>query len=262
MVEHSGLAGRSAAAVLCLLLLAGCGSPEATDDGASPAGASASPVVADGTGSSASPGAAETREPLRKASAKGWKVYTDPDRVLSFEVPGDWVVQRQVKPSEPADGGVHLDVRDSDGKLAAELHTRLKLPKDKCTPGEVREYAVVFSEPADVPAVPGGDRIEPVFAFRTILGYKYFGSFGLTDKEAGIGNQACTIENTVTGPKPVGTYSFSNAARHGTPPADGDFGALETFDLIAQAEKFTDSKRFKTVKQVITSLQISAAGNG
>ena len=96
-----------------------------------------------------------------------------------------------------------------------------------------------------------------MFVYRTLLGYKYFGSYGLTDKPAGDGVQACIVENTVDGPNPVGTYSFGTAVRHGTPAPGEKTGLLDKYGLIAEAERFITTKRFKTVQQVIMTLQIA-----
>lgn len=243
---------RVAAAALCLALLSGCAPGE--PDG-NPSGSAAATATASAAGGQAS-GAA----PLPKASVKGWKVYSDPDRTVSFELPADWIVQRQAKPTMPSDGGVHLNVRDAAGKVVAELHTRLKVPKEKCGPGEAKEYSVVLTEPAKVASAGGKDSIKPLFVFRTLLGYQYFGSYGLTDQPGGDGISACRLQNTVAGPKPVGVYSFSNAAVHGAPAPGRDTGALEMFGLIAEAKAFTQTERFKTIKQVIKSLKIHEEG--
>jgi hypothetical protein len=64
----------------------------------------------------------------------------------------------------------------------------------------------------------------------------------------------------VAGPKPVGVYSFANAAVHGAPAQGKDTGALEMFGLIAEAKAFTQTERFKTIKQVIKSLKIHPEG--
>lgn len=248
--------GRGAAAVLCVALVSGCGLLPTNDDGAT-AGPGVSPSVVAGSGATAEPAAPAGKAPVREATIDGWKVYTDPDRVLSFEVPADWVVQRQVKPSQPSDNGVHLDIRDSSGKLAAELHTRLKLPADKCSAGDVTEMRVLLSEPAKVASVASKETVEPLFVYRTLLGYQYFGSYGLTDKPAGNGFQACTVENTVNGPDAVGTYSFGTSVRHGTPEPGKETGLLDLYGLIAEAESFIETKRFATVKQVILSLRIA-----
>ena len=243
---------RVAAAVLCLALLSGCasGEPDGNSSGSATATATAS------AGASQASGAA----PLPKASVKGWKVYSDPDRTISFELPADWIVQRQAKPTMPSDGGLHLNVRDAAGKVVAELHTRLKVPKEKCGPGEAREYSVVLTEPAKVASAGGKDSLKPLFVFRTLLGYQYFGSYGLTDQPGGDGISACRLQNTVAGPKPVGVYSFANAAVHGAPAVGKDTGALEMFGLIAEAKAFTQTERFKTIRQVIKSLKIHPEG--
>jgi len=250
------LLGRGAAAALCVALVSGCNLLPTNDGGAS-ASAGASPAAVAGGSGSHGTTAPLGKAPVRKATIDGWKVYTDPDRVLSFELPADWVVQRQVKPSQPSDKGLHLDIRDSSGELAAQLHTRLKLPKATCSAGGVTELRVLLSEPAKVPAVKSADTVEPVFVYRTLLGYKYFGSYGLTDKPAGDGVQACIVENTVSGPKSVGTYSFATAVRHGTPAPGEKTGLLDKYGLIAEAERFITTKRFKTVQQVIMTLQIA-----
>ena len=247
--------GRGAAAALCVAHVSGCGLLPVDDGGAS-AGASASPSGAAGGDAAGQPAPPPGKDPVREATIDGWKVYTDPDRVLSFEVPGEWVVQRQVKPSQPSDDGLHLDIRDSSGKLAAELHTRLKLPKAACE-GGVTELRVLVSEPAKVPAVASGDTVDPLFVYRTLLGYRYFGSMGLTDKTAGDGFQACLVENTVNGPEPVGTYSFGTAVRHGTPAPGDETGLLDAYGLIAEAESYVSGKHFKTLRQVIMTLQVA-----
>jgi hypothetical protein len=245
---------RVAAAVLCLALLSGCASGE-PDGKSSAAGSTAATPSA-----TAAAGQASGAAPLPKASVKGWKVYSDPDRIISFELPADWIVQRQAKPTMQSDGGIHLNVRDAAGKVVAELHTRLKVPKEKCGPGGAKEYAVVLTEPAKVASAGGKGSLKPLFVFRTLLGYQYFGSYGLTDQAGGEGGYACRLQNTVAGPKQVGVYSFANAAVHGAPAPGKDTGALEMFGLIAEAKAFTQTERFKTIKQVIKSLKIHPEG--
>ena len=52
----------------------------------------------------------------------------------------------------------------------------------------------------------------PHVVFRVIQGYKYFGSYGITNVVGGAGGKACALQNLVRGPEGKGDYSFGDLA--------------------------------------------------
>lgn len=195
-------------------------------------------------------------EPSGTARA-GWKTYTDPAGALSFDLPEDWTVQHQPEPTQPADGGIHLDIRDGEGRAVAQLHTRLILEDVQCTPGIVTDYVVLASEPVGVASAQGSGNIEPRFVFRMLRGYKYFASMGITNKVGSVDNKACAIQNVVAGPDSVGLYSFSDTPVHGLPSADEPAGELKNYNSVQEALEYLETDRFAQLREMITSLRIA-----
>lgn len=188
---------------------------------------------------------------------EGWKTYTDAAGTLSFDLPEDWTAQHQPEPTQPSDGGLHLDISDGGGRVVAQLHTRLILEEIQCTPGNVTDYVVLASEPLDVAAVDGAGNIEPRFVFRMLRGYKFFASMGITNKVGGVDNKACAIQNAVAGPDSVGLYSFSDTPVHGVPSADEPAGDLKSYNSVQEALEYLETDRFARLREMITSLRIA-----
>ncbi|HEX2245990.1 MAG TPA: hypothetical protein VHH13_00325 [Arthrobacter sp.] len=229
--------------------LSGCGVLDFPRD----TGAAAAPAQAAPPSSMTMPH--PSAEPYGTAR-QGWKTYTDPAGTLSFDLPEDWAVQHQPEPTQASNGGIHLDIRDGEGRVVAQLHTRLLLEEAQCTPGNVTDYVVLASEPLDVAAVDGAGNIEPRFVFRMLRGYKFFASMGITNKVGGVDNKACAIQNAVAGPDSVGLYSFSDTPVHGVLSADEPAGELKSYNTVQEALEYLETDRFAKLREMITSLRI------
>ncbi len=241
------LGGRAVAlGVVLLILLTGCSGgpdPQGAAPASSPAQARESVVAA---------------EPLREAR-KGWKMFADPNRLLSFELPAAWVVQPvKVESGEYSPNSLHYAVRTADGDLVAELHTGIIRKFPDCAQEKSVPYTVIASSPTElVTAADSTNTIEPRFVVRLMQGFTFFSSYGITDQVGGADGRACVLTNTVQGPEKVGRFSFGDAeAVAPKSPADTGPGTL-TFPTIAKAEKHFDSQQFRTVQQMIRSLRLS-----
>ena len=100
------------------------------------------------------PAAVPTAEPLREAR-EGWKVFTDPARLVSFELPRDWVVQPlQPEPGAYAPDSLHYAVRTPEGTTTAELHSGILTAEAPCPEAERTPYYVIGSEPLELTGEP------------------------------------------------------------------------------------------------------------
>jgi hypothetical protein len=238
-------------AALIALLLASCTAAEEGDGSASSSGSSASatpePTVA----------------PLREAR-DGWKVFTDPSRLVSFELPQDWVVQ----PLAPAPGlyapdSLHYAVRTPDGMTTAELHSGILTPEAPCPESERTPYYVIGSKPlalTDEPAAASG--IEPRFVVRLITGFRFFGAYGITDGVGGADALACSLSNTVQGGESLGRFSFGDLEVL-APKAPANTGpATVSFGTIGEAEEYYATPEFATIREMILSVQVAAPPTG
>ncbi|WP_051477266.1 hypothetical protein [Arthrobacter sp. Br18] len=235
-----------------VLLLTGCsGGEESPDAGRTTAAASTAPA--------AEPPSPEATSPPREAR-EGWKVFTDPRRLLSFELPADWVVQ----PAEPGAGvyaadAVHYAVRTPAGITAAELHTGIQTEDPPCPDFGPSPYYVLGSEPLSIPAAPDAvDAIEPRFVMRIIQGFRFFSSYGITDQVGRADGVACTLTNTVQADNPLGRVSFGDLEVL-VPKAPANTGPQNvTFGTIGEAQAYFDAPEFAPTRQVIASLQFAA----
>ncbi|WP_155850024.1 hypothetical protein [Arthrobacter sp. H41] len=250
MTSAKPLRCRALAVLAAALLLAGCsGGGEAPPD----AGPSAGAPSAVATSS-----APEATTPPREAR-EGWKVFTDPHRLLSFELPADWVVQ----PIEPGPGvyaadAVHYAVRTPAGTTAAELHSGIQTEEPPCPATDPTPYYVLGSEPLNIPAAPGAvDAIEPRLVMRIIQGFRFFSSYGITDSVGGADGVACALTNTVLADNALGRVSFGDLEVL-VPKAPANTGPQNvTFGTIGEAQAYFDSPQFAVTRQVIASLQFA-----
>ncbi len=234
------------AAALAGLLLTSCSAPEDDAGSASPS-------------ASASGAAPSTAAPLREAR-EGWKMFTDPGRLVSFELPEAWVVQ----PLEPAvgsyaPGSLHYAVRTPEGVTTAELHTGILTPERPCPEAERTTYHVIGSDPLDLtggaPAVTG---IEPRFVVRLITGFRFFGSYGITDQVGGADGLACSLPNTVQGTEALGRFSFGDLEVL-VPKVPAETGpSTVSFGTIGEAEAYYATPEFATVREMILSVRVGA----
>lgn len=253
---RSGLIGT---VIILTLALTGC------DDfviGDRPPGSpSASPVQSQAATAAASPTpVALPMLPERPAPGKGWTVFTDKQRLVSFEVPEDWTVEAMENPGEGFDeGGLHFEVSNADGATMAELHTRITLPAEDCDADAASPYVVLSSEPVDLPSTAEAEgSIEPRFVVRLIQGFRFFSSYGVTDVVGGADGEACVLSNTVQGPDHIGLYSFGDAVQlEALAPAQVG-SRTESFATIAEAQKRFGQKDFDQIRRMILSLQVAA----
>lgn len=240
-----------AAVGLAAVLLTGCTGTGEADAPAPPPSVTAS----------ATPEA--TVAPLREAR-EGWKVFTDPRRLVSFELPAEWVVQ----PLEPAPGvyapdSLHYAVRTPEGTTVAEFHSGIQTPEEPCTEADRTTYYVIGSEPLQLSGeAPEATDIEPRFVIRLITGFRFFGAFGITDQVGGADGLACSLPNTVQGSPELGRFSFGDLELL-VPKAPANTGPQTvSFGTIGEAEAYYETPEFATIRQMILSVQVAAPPAG
>ncbi|MGO4803779.1 hypothetical protein AB4089_01460 [Arthrobacter sp. 2MCAF15] len=192
------------------------------------------------------------------ATAAAWKVFTDPAKTVSFEVPQDWIVQSAAPDPGTLPGALKITVKDADGAYLATLQTGLP-PQGApaCPDGAARDYVVVSSVPVDLPHAGGEGTIEPHVVFRVIQGYKYFGSFGITNVVGGSGGKSCGLQNVVRGPAGKGDYSFGDLTVLKTLAPDQKVAPAKAFDTLDQAAKYVnEGSEFANVQRMLMSLEI------
>ncbi|MHA7281844.1 hypothetical protein [Arthrobacter sp. TMS2-4] len=235
-----------AAAALTLTLMTAC--TESEGDAAAPA-----PPAVTATAEPAEPAVA----PLREAR-EGWKVFTDPGRLLSFELPGEWLVQPLApEPGVYAPDSLHYAVRTPEGVTIAELHTGIQTPEASCPDAERTPYHVIGSEPFDLTGeTPATADVEPRVVIRLITGFRFFASYGITDQMGGADGLACTLSNTVQGGDALGRVSFGDLEVL-APKAPANTGPQNvTFGTIGEAQAFYDTPDFATIREMLGSLRI------
>lgn len=208
----------------------------------------ASPGASSSAGASATPG----------STATAWKVFTDPAKTVSFEVPQDWIVQSVAPDPGALPGALKIIVKDADGAYLATLQTGLPpQPAPACASGAARNYVVVSSVPVDLPHAGGGGTIDPHVVFRVIQGYKYFGSYGITNVVGGTGGKSCALQNVVRGPAGKGDYSFGDLTVLKTLAPDRKVAPAKAFDTLGQAAKYVnEGSEFANVQRMLMSLKI------
>lgn len=250
------------------LLLSGCTGPG--DGGpawtAAPEAATPSEAAGEDPGVTARPGPSATASgtagpsagPQPVATASAWKTYSAPDRSLSFDLPEDWIVQTVPPVKGTLAGALALEVKKPDGTFMAALRTGLPPSSAKCTEAAKREYTVLSSVPAgNLSAGTVAGTIPPRVVFRVIKGYRYFGSYGITNMVAGADGRACELRNTVRGPAATGDYSFGDVAvlRAFTP--DEKVAPAKAFNTLAEAGEYAaESEDFANVQRMLMSLEI------
>ncbi|MPY09393.1 hypothetical protein [Arthrobacter bussei] len=237
-----------AAAALLGALLTACTAAGEGDAGPAPSSSAATP------GAPAEP----TVAPLREAR-EGWKVFTDPSRLVSFELPQDWVVQ----PLDPAPGtyaadSLHYAVRTPEGTTAAEFHSGIITPEAPCPDAERTPYAVIGSEPLALTDQPAASTaIEPRFVVRLITGFRFFGAYGVTDEVGGADGLACSLANTVQGSEALGRFSFGDLEVL-APKAPANTGPQTvSFGTIGEAEAYYAEPGFATIREMILSVRVA-----
>jgi hypothetical protein len=253
-VKRGGAAHRLriAAVLLAFSALTGCTSGDPSEE-----------TTAGDTPSSAAPGTTMTPEPpsvpVREAR-DGWKMFSDPARSLSFELPEAWVVQPvEPEPGTHAPDSLHYAVRTPEGVTTAELHTGIITQEQPCPEAELTPYHVIGSEPVQLDdAPPAATDIGPRFVVRLITGFRFFGSFGLTDQVGGADGLACSLSNTVDTGGDLGRVSFGDLEVL-APKLPADTGPRTvSFGTIGEAEAYYGTPGFATVRQMVQSLRVVA----
>lgn len=249
-------------------LAAGCSAPGGSDsewtaqpDASAPSGATASPTGGS-TGSpppdpSAAPDASASASVATAATAAAWKTFTDPAKTVSFDLPEEWIAQSVTPEDGTLPGALKIEVKKQDGAVVAALRTGLPPSSPECPEAARKPYVVISSVPVDVPGLTGEDTIAPHVVFRVIQGYRYFGSYGITNIVGGAGGQACELRNVVRGPAGKGDYSFGDLGVLKAFAPDEKVAPAKAFDTLGQAAKYVDeSSEFANVQRMLMSLEI------
>jgi hypothetical protein len=232
---------------------AGTATPDASSAGASPGGsAGASPgATADATASGGGSAASGS-------TASAWKVFTDPAKSVSFELPQEWIAQSVAPDPGTMPGALKIEVKDAKGGYLATLQTGLRpQPVPACAGEAARPYVVVSSVPVELPHGGGEGTIDPHVVFRVIQGYKYFGSYGITNIVGGSGGTSCALQNLVRGPEGKGDFSFGDLTVLKTLAPDQKVAPAKSFDTLDQAAKYVnEGSEFANVQRMLMSLKI------
>ncbi|MBT8161532.1 MULTISPECIES: hypothetical protein [Arthrobacter] len=218
-----------------------------------PSGASGSPSASAGA-SSPSAGAATSG-----ATAAAWKTYTDAAKTVSFDLPSDWIAQSLAPDAGTLPGALKIVVKDSKGTYMATLETGLPAASPAaCDDAAKRPYVVVSSVPVDLPHADSDSTIPPHVVFRVIQGYKFFGSYGITNMVAGTDGKACELRNLVAAPAGKGNYSFGDMSAIHAFATDEVVAPAKSFDTLDQAAKYVDdSSEFANVQRMLLSLKVN-----
>jgi hypothetical protein len=218
--------------------------------GTSSAGAGASgPASGPASGTaSASPG----------ATASAWKVFTDPAKGVSFELPQEWIAQSV--PPDPGSlaGALKIEVKDAGGGYLATLKTGVPPETVPACPDDAaKPYVVVSSVPVELPHREGEGLIAPHVVFRVVQGYKFFGSYGITNTVGGADGRSCGLHNVVRGPAGKGDYSFGDLTVLKPLAPDQKVAPAKSFDTLEQAAKYvSDGSEFANVQRMLMSLKV------
>jgi hypothetical protein len=207
-----------------------------------------------GTGSaSASPGASPV------ATAVSWKTYTDSAKSVSFELPQEWIAQSVAPEAGSLADAVKVEVKDGEGRYVATLQTGLPPAGPvTCPAGQARPYVVVSSVPLDIPHSDGEDTIDPRVVFRVVQGYKFFGSYGITNTVAGTDGQSCELRNRVQGPAGKGDISFGDVPAIHAFAVDEKVAPAKAFDTLDLAAKYAvHGSEFANVQRMLLSLKVN-----
>jgi hypothetical protein len=211
-----------------------------------------------GTAGSATPGpsGSGTAEPRPTASA--WKVFTDPAKTVSFELPQEWIAQSVAAGEGTLPGALKIEVKDADGGYLATLQTGLQpRPAEACAEDAAKPYVVVSSVPVELPHRGGEGTIDPRVVFRVIQGYKFFGSYGITSLIGGTDGKSCALQNLVRGPDGKGDYAFGDVTELRPFATDQKVAPAKAFDTLAEAAAYVnESPEFANVQRMLMSLEI------
>lgn len=214
-------------------------------------------------GSSASgtrPAGTGTESPSAGSTAAAWKVYSDSTKNVSFELPRDWIAQSVSPAQGTLPGALKVEVKDAKGAYVATLQTGLPSPSAAaCAEAARKPYVVVSSVPVDVPHREGDGLITPHVVFRVIQGYRYFGSYGITNVVGGSDGRACALQNIIRGPEGKGDVSFGDLTALKAFAPDEKVAPAKAFDTLDQAAKYVnEGSEFANVQRMLMSLEIKS----
>lgn len=228
------------------------GSPGAGTTATGPSAGTAPPA----TSAEATASASATASPGSTAAA--WKTFSDSAKSVSFELPQDWIAQSVTPEPGSLPGALKIEVKDGKGGYLATLQTGLQpQPAPACPDGAAREYVVVSSVPVDLPHRGGEGTVDPRVVFRVIQGYKFFGSYGITNVVGGAGGKSCGLQNVVRAPEGKGDYSFGDLTVLKSLAPDQKVAPAKSFDTLDQAAKYVnDGTEFANVQRMLMSLKV------
>ncbi|HEU4668369.1 MAG TPA: hypothetical protein VFS79_11975 [Arthrobacter sp.] len=261
MATLRALAGASM--LLAGALLAGCSTPSNSGpgwttqpDGPATTAAPTAPESA-AAGAGATPGATGSPTSGPVATASAWKTFSDPAKTVSFELPQEWIAQAVAPEEGTLPGALRVEVKKPDGTFVAALRTGLPPSSADCPQEARRPYTVISSVPAELTAEGGEGTIPPRVVFRVIQGYRYFGSYGVTNLVGGADGQACELRNIIRGPAGRGDYSFGDLVAVRAFAPDEKVAPAKAFDTLDQAAKYAGgSSDFANVQRMLMSLEI------
>lgn len=221
-------------------------------------GGTPGPTASDAAAGSTTAGSATaSASPGPAATASAWKSFSDPGKTVSFELPEEWIAQSASPEEGTLAGALKIDVKKQDGTVVATLRTGLPPSAPACEESARRSYTVISSVPVELPALTGEGTITPHVVFRVIQGYRYFGSYGITNIVGGADGQACELRNAVRGPVGKGDYSFGDLPVLKAFAPDEKVAPAKAFDTLDQAAKYVDeSAEFANVQRMLMSLEI------
>ncbi|NJC23089.1 hypothetical protein BJ994_002165 [Arthrobacter pigmenti] len=183
-----------------------------------------------------------------------WSTYTTPSGLMAFDLPPAWTVEAaDFYPAEEV-----LAVRNADGQLMATLAHGVPPTGHACGP-EQWPYTILDSEPVDLPsAQQGAGAIDPVFSYRVLESSPMVASYGLTDVTGSPTGENCVLGNYIQDPGELGTYFFANHLFVAPPVEDQDIPGYRvlTFDSVEEAAAYTETREYRDIKRMITSLQL------
>ena len=253
---------RTAALLMAAALSAGCSAPGGSGPAwtAQPGTSSAAPGTGSSspsTGSPATPGVPASGAPGPAATAAVWKTFTDPGRTVSFDLPDEWIAQSVTPEDGTLPGALKIEVKKQDGTFMAALRTGLPPSDPACPDGGKKPYVVISSVPVALPGLTGEGTIAPHAVYRVIQGYRYFGSYGITNIVGGADGQACELRNVVRGPAGKGDYSFGDVIALKAFAPDEKVAPAKAFDTLDQAAKYVnEGPDFANVQRMLMSLEI------
>ncbi|UKA65314.1 hypothetical protein LFT44_12340 [Arthrobacter sp. FW306-05-C] len=260
-----------ASLVAAAILLAACsgtpaGSPGwtaqpassgAAANGAATPGSPTQEAAPGASGSSPSSTSATSAGPQGAATAAAWKTFSDSAKTVSFDLPADWIAQSVPREEGVLPGGLKVDVKKPDGTFVAALRTGLPPSSGDCPDSAKHPYTVISSVPFELAAQGGEGTIPPRMVYRVIQGYRYFGSYGITNLVGGADGKACELRNVVRGPAGKGDYSFGDLVALKAFAPDEKVAPAKAFDTLGQAAQYVnESSDFANVQRMLMSLKV------